>query len=194
MTYNLHRALVCKESARLAKTFQGAFQETITQACTLSEEDPRIFGYFVEYLYREGWLHDDKSKLPESELSTLAQLYCTGDRLLATSFQDLVLRKIAETLGQARDLSDHELCNLLEIAAAEVPDLPGDDALQAQVCWYAAQRFRRLQKFSRFPELLREHPQLAVKLCMLAGDGSNSQPKLLGVSNHQRFKPESVYS
>ena len=194
MTYNLHRALVCKESARLAKTFQGAFKESAEQECTLSEEDPRIFGYFVEYLYREGWLHEDKTELHQSELSTLARLYCMGDRLMAKGLQDLALRKIAVTLSRAQDLPDQELCDLLEIAGAEIPDTPNDDALQAQIFWYVAQRFRRLQKFSRFPQLLREHPQLAVKLCMLAGDGGNSQPKLPNISNDKRFKPESIYS
>ncbi len=84
MVFNLHRVLVCRESARLSKTFQGAVKESAEQDCTLSEEDPRIFGYFVEYMYREGWLHDNESFLqPQPELSTLARLYSLGDRLMA---------------------------------------------------------------------------------------------------------------
>ncbi|KAF7512840.1 hypothetical protein GJ744_011943 [Endocarpon pusillum] len=194
VAFNLHRALVCRESARLSKTFQGAFKESAEQECTLSEEDPRIFGYFVEYMYREGWLHDEKSSVHQSELSTLARLYTMGDRLIAKGLQDLALRKIALTLDKTRDLPDQEVCDFLEVAGAEIPDTPNDDALQAQVLWYAASRLQKLQDFNRFHELLRQYPHLAVKLCMLAGTKTNTQPKLPGISDDKRFKPESIYS
>lgn len=160
----------------------------------MSEEDPRIFGYFVEYMYREGWLHDEKSNPHQSELSTLARLYTMGDRLMAKGLQDLALRKIALTLGRTNDLPDQEVCDFLEVAGAEIPDTPNDNALQAQVLWYAALRLHKLQNFNRFHELLRQYPQLAVKLCMLAGDRNNGQPKVPSISEGKRFKPESIYS
>ncbi|ERF70776.1 hypothetical protein EPUS_08334 [Endocarpon pusillum Z07020] len=181
--------------AHLSKTFQGAFKESAEQECILSEEDRRIFGYFVEYMYREGWLHDAKSSLHQSKLSTLARLYTMGDRLMVKGLQDLALRKIAVTLDKTRDLPDQEeVCDFLEVAGAEVPDTPNDDALQAQVLWYAASRLHKLQNFNRFHELLRQYPQLAVKLCMLAGNGNTTQPKIPSISDDKRFKPESIYS
>lgn len=198
MAFNLHRALVCSESARLAKTFQGAYRESVEGACTLTEEDPRLFGFFVEYLYREGWLfhiNDKKADFHTSHIDTLARLYTMGDRLLAPTFQDLILLKLGSFLQSNFDLSDQDICDLLEIAGAELPDTSQEDPLQAQVFWYAAARISRLQKFDRFPQLLREHPQLGVKLCMRTGNGSSSQPGLPAVSASElRFKPENLYS
>jgi BTB/POZ domain len=197
VAFNLHRVLVCNESARFAKTFQGAFKEASEQECTLPEEDPRLFGYFVEYMYREGWLHENNKNTNHvhcSKILTLARLYTMGDRFLAKAFQDLTLLKLGSALSSGPDLSDQDICELLEIAGAELPDLPEENPLQAQIFWYAAGRISRLQKFDRFPELLREHPQLGVKLCMRAGSGSTSQPKLPQTYDDSRFKPETLYS
>lgn len=195
MAFNLHRSLVCKESARLSKTFQGAFKEAAEQECTLSEEDPRLFGYFVEYLYREGWLHDSNNKtdLHLDEILILARLYTMGDRLMAKDFQDLSLRKFAAALDRTHDLPDQDICNLLETVGAELPDTSDEEPLQAQVTWYAAARMSKLQKLDRFPELLREHPQLAVRLCMRAGNRSDSRPAIPATLENRRFKPESTY-
>jgi hypothetical protein len=203
--FNLHKSLVCKESLLLSKTFDGAFKEAVEQECTLSEEDPRLFGYFVEYLYREGWLHDhgtnanlnnnsfNNTNFRNTDLLVLVRLYTMGDRLIAKGVQDASLRKLAAELARTQDLPEQDICDLLETACTELPDCTvGEDPLQAQVLWYAAARMLKLQKLNRFPKLLRDHPQLAVRLCMRAGNAASAQPAIPGLLDDRRFKPEST--
>lgn len=177
MAFNLHRVLVCNESARLAKTSQGAFKEASEQECTLPEKDPRLFGYFVKYVYREGRLHENNKNTNHFhcfKTRTLARLYTMKDRSLAKTFQDLILLKLGSAPSSGPYLSDQDICELLEIAGAELHDLPEEIPLQAQILWHAAGRISRLQRFDRFPELLRVHPQLGVKLYLRAGSVSTS--------------------
>jgi hypothetical protein len=197
MAFNLYRGLVCNESARFAKTSQSAFKEASEQECTLPEEDPRLFGYFVEYVYREGRFHENNKNTNHfhcPKILTLARLYTMRDRFLAKAFHDLTLLKLGSALSSGPYLSDQDICELLEIAGAELPDLPEGNPLQAQILWYAAGRISRLQRFDRFPESLREHPQLGVKLYMRAGSGSTSQPKLPQTYDPSRSKPETLRS
>lgn len=219
-TFNLHKSLVCKESAFLSKAFHGGFKEASKQECTLPEEDPRMFGYFVEYMYREGWLHDDgggqsknhrntvydliydyeERRLIESKLKillTLTRLYIMGDRLMAKGFQELVLRKFITLMlifHGKRQLPNKHLCDLLKIVYTEIPDTPREDPLQARVFWLAAAQLRNLQNSDRFPQLLREHPELAVKLCMVAGNADKplqTLPQQVPTGSvEKRFKPE----
>jgi hypothetical protein len=83
---------------------------------------------------------------------------------------------------------------LLEIVGAELPDCAGEeeDPLQAQVLWYAAGRMVKLQKMGRFSRLLGEYPQLAVRLCMRAGNGVGVQQVMVGGGEEKRFRPEST--
>ena len=59
-TFLLHTALLIGESDRLAKDIEGGFEETTKKRITLSQEDPGLFGYFVEYLYKDSWLREEK--------------------------------------------------------------------------------------------------------------------------------------
>jgi hypothetical protein len=208
--FNLHKSLVCKESLLLSKTFDGAFKEAVEQRCTLSEEDPQLFGYFVEYLYREGWLHEhgtdanlnnknfnnknfNNTNFRNTDPLVLVRLYTMGDRLMAKGVQDASLRKLAAILARTEDLPEQDICDLLETTYTELPDSTvGEDPLQAQVLWYAAARMLKLQKLNRFPKLLRDHPQLAVRLCMRAGNAASAQPEIPGFLDDRRFKPEST--
>jgi hypothetical protein len=194
MAFHLHKKLVCNESARLSAAIHGGFKETVEHKCSLPEEDPHMFGYFVEYMYREGWLHDKGTQLHSSQLLTLARLYTMGDRLLARDFQHRLLRKIAVALPTTKDLSDQDICDLLEITCTELPPVQNEDPLQAQILWCAASRLVRLQKFDRFPELLQQNSQLGVKLCMRAGNCPNAQPETATTPSHSRFSPETVFS
>jgi hypothetical protein len=184
MSFNLHKSLVCKESILLSKAFDGTFKEAAEQKCTLSEEDPRLFGYFVEYLYRERSFYDSRSNNtlsntipPSGRILILARLYTMGDRLMAKGLQDVSLRRLATALAKTPDLPDQDICDLLGTVSTELPDgTVNEDPLQAQVFWYAAARMVKLQKLNRFPKMLREHPELAVRLCLRAGNSASPQP------------------
>jgi hypothetical protein len=91
----------------LQKTSQGAFKEASEQECTLPEEDPRLFGYFVEDMYREGRLHENNTNTNHfhcSKFLTLARLYTMRDRFLAKSFQNLTLLELGSALSSGPDL------------------------------------------------------------------------------------------
>jgi hypothetical protein len=177
----------------LSTAIHGGFKETVEQKCSLPDKDPHLFGYFVEYMYREGWLHDKGNQLHSSQFLTLARLYTMGDRLLAQNFQHHTLRKIADALPETEELSDHDICDLPEIICTELPPMQNEDPLQGQILWCAASRLIRLQKFDRFRELLQQHTQLGVKRCMRAGNCPNAQPKTATTPSHSRFSPETVY-
>jgi len=117
-----------------------------------------------------------------------------GDRLMAKGLQHASLRELATALAQMPDLPEQDICDLLEIVCTELPDCTvSEDPLQAQVRWYAAARMLKLQKLNRFSKLLREHSQLAVRLCMRAGNAvSTAQPVIPGVLDDWGFKPEST--
>ena len=52
------KSLVRGESKHFERALRAGLWETTEQKCTLLEEDPQLFAYFVEYLYREIWLYD----------------------------------------------------------------------------------------------------------------------------------------
>jgi hypothetical protein len=94
----LHCDVVSIESEVFSKAMTGNFKEAREYIVEKDGEDPDLFGFFVEYLYR------DQSILSRqvqhySEFVTLARLYAMGERLLASKFQSYVLWRFCESLG-----------------------------------------------------------------------------------------------
>ena len=59
---------------------KSGFHEGSSRTILLHEEDSELFGYFVEYLYREGWIAEQHVQR-ESDYIILARLYTLGERL-----------------------------------------------------------------------------------------------------------------
>ncbi len=187
----LHSELLARESDRLAKDVKGGFGEQSEQKILLDTEDPDLFGYFVEYVYRREWLAEEKD-LRDSDYIILARLYALGERLQAHNFQYATLRKFTRSFYHA-SLPDQGLCDLLEIACTELPDRVNEDPLRQQIFWYAASRLTRLQNYDYFLRLLDMHKDLGKYLCTRAGNSSASQPTKPSEPLPLRFRPESIF-
>ena len=79
-TFLLHTALLIGESDRLAKDIESGFEETTKKRIVLSQEDPGLFGYFVEYLYKDTWLREEQISR-DTDYVVLARLYALGEGL-----------------------------------------------------------------------------------------------------------------
>ncbi|KAF2834514.1 hypothetical protein M501DRAFT_590831 [Patellaria atrata CBS 101060] len=121
-----------QESDRFRNALNGNFNESETEKIDLSDEDLQPFGYFVDYLYRETWLLDTNTKHPSENL-ILTRLYLLGERLQASSFQAVALRKFGTTFRGSVVLDDQSICNLLEIACTELPQRVQENPLHAQI-------------------------------------------------------------
>ena len=192
-TFLLHSELLARESDRLAKDVQGGFNEESRRRIVLPEEDSELFGYFVEYLYRGGWLAEEAEEVErESDYIILARLYALGERLQAQNFQSTILRKFTHSWSHQK-LPAQGVCDLLDIACAELPERINEDPLRAQIFWYATSRLTQLQEYDYFLRLLETHEGLGKYLCVRAGDSSASPPKRPSESVPLRFKSESIY-
>ena len=191
-TFLLHSELLAYESDRLAKDVSGGFNEQSNRRILLLEEDSGLFGYFVEYLYRSEWLAH-KQVERDSDYIILARLYALGERLQAHQFQLATLRKFTSSLSSRISLSDQGVCDLLEVACAELPERINEDPLRAQIFWYATSQLTRLQNYDYFLQLLGMHEDLGKYLCIRAGNSSASQPTRPSEPLPERFRPESIY-
>lgn len=188
----LHSELLAYESDRLAKDVKGGFGEQSDKRILLDEEDPELFGYFVEYLYRSEWLASEKTSR-NSDYIVLARLYALGERLQAHKLQFAVLRKFTLFFTNQTSLSDHAICDLLEIACTELPERVDEDPMRAQIFWYAAARLTQLQTYDYFLRLLETYTDLGRYLCTRAGNGLGSQPSKPTNPLPLKFRPESAY-
>lgn len=193
-TFYIHSALLLHESDRLAKCVGGGFKEEMDKTVALEEEDPELFGYFVEYLYRDGWVAEQAVKR-DSDYPVLARLYALGERLQAKDFQRAALRPfiISSLPHVSFKMSDHCICELLEIACGELPERVEEDPLRAHIFWYAASRLRELQGYDYFLQLLDTYKELGKALCLRAGNGSGAQPRQTSEPLPRRFKAESTF-
>ncbi|KAK8243572.1 hypothetical protein IWZ00DRAFT_542252 [Phyllosticta capitalensis] len=174
-TYFIHISVLCAESEMYRAQLRGSgtWKEK-TEGKISTEEIPEIFDSFVNYIYRKS--------LPKAEtegdayLVHLARLYCLGDRLMARNFQEAVFRRFTEKLDILDPISLDALCELLEVAFAELPEKrKNDDQLQSAIGPLAAFRFPELWKHPPFrDELSREHPGMMRPICF-------SLAKMVGV-------------
>ena len=135
--------LLASESDRLAKDVNGGFDEQSSRRILLHKEDSELFGYFVEYLYRSEWLTDKYVKR-DSDYIILARLYALEERLPAHQFQLATLRKFMSSLSSQTLLPDQDVCDLLEVACAELPKRINEDSLRVHIFWYATSQLTRL--------------------------------------------------
>ena len=131
-TFLLHSKLLAFESNRLAKNVNDEFNEQLDRRILLHEEDSRLFDYFVKYLYRNEWLADKQIRR-DSDYVILARLYALEERLQAHQFQLATLRKFTSSWSSQISLSNQSVCDLLEVACAELLKRRNEDSLRAQI-------------------------------------------------------------
>lgn len=192
-TFFLHSDLLSIESEVFSKAMTGSFKEAKEDIVEKNNEDSDLFGFFVEYLYRDQSILSRKVQ-HYSEFVTLARLYAMGERLLAPKFQSCVLWRFCETLGTGTHISDESICELLQIACTEITERVREDPMRSQIFWYAGHKITSLQEFSVFRQLLSDIGDLGKHLSLWV---NKSQPKKFTEPSelqYQKFGPESEYS
>ncbi|KAL2366233.1 hypothetical protein RJZ56_000881 [Blastomyces dermatitidis] len=191
-TFHLHSRLLVKASSYFkAALKRDRFTEGQEQKVELEDVQPATFGFFIEWLYRDGWENGSgTSELHETIIPLYVRVYVLGERLFCPRMQDAAAKIIYKSLDEmGSSYSDTVVCDLLEIVETEMGYKASDDPLADRILWLAVQRLEKLQKFDRFASLLQEHQELAMHLCMRAGSKSwNSRRKSSG-----RFKQEGIY-
>lgn len=192
-TYYLHYDLLCAESKRFANSLNGNFKEAEDRIVNIEDEDPELFGYFVEYIYR------DRSILSReishySEYITLARLYTMGERLVAEHFQAYCLWRFTESLGAHSSISEEVICDLLHLACTEIVERVREDPLRPQIFWYGGSKLATLQKSGFFRQMLLDLPDMGRHLCLWIC--KDQPPKAAKPSELlcQRFGPESEHT
>jgi hypothetical protein len=191
-TFHLHFDLLVAESERFSAGLKGNFKEAQDHTINIEDEDPEIFGFFVEYIYR------DKSLLSRqvshySEYVTLARLYAMGDRLMAKEFKAQCLWRFTESLGSSTAMSEESICELLHIACTEIMERAKEDPMRSQIFWCAGTRISKLQKFGVYRKLLRDEPEVGQQMCLWVEQRQPSEPAEPVESRHKKFEDESEY-
>jgi len=191
--FNLHLDLLTVEADRFAKSLSGKFNESKTKTLDIEDEDPELFGYFVEYLYR------DRSVLSRnvqhySEYVTLARLYAMGERLQARKFQAYALSRFTQSLDSRAFVSDESTCDLLRIACNEITERVNEDPMRAHIFWFGGTKISELQKYDLFRQTLCDIPDLGKQLCLWVQKSQPAKSNMLNELQYQRFVPESEYS
>jgi hypothetical protein len=192
-TFYIHSELLLAESERYAKSLKGDFKEA--QDCTIGieDEDPELFGFFLEYIYRDRSILSREIQ-HHSEYITLARLYAMGERLMAPAFQTYCLWRFTQSLETRSLISEEGLCELLQLACTEITERIREDPLRSQIFWYGGSKIATLQKFGTFRQLLHDLPDLGRHLCLwVYRDQPQKAPKLCELLC-QRFGPKNEYT
>ncbi|KAI1936157.1 hypothetical protein LOZ57_006801 [Ophidiomyces ophidiicola] len=187
--FYLHLRLLTRASTYFEKALESnRFAEGQEQKVDLKEVDPDVFGFFVEWLYRDRWEHQaEPSALHETAIPLFTRVYALGQRLLCPLMEEAAARIVYESCDAlGNNISDTVVCDLLELSESE---LPSEDTLGDRILWLAVERLEKLQKFDRFNSLVLERSNLAIGLCRRAGPRKWNREKKVSC----RFKRESVY-
>jgi hypothetical protein len=191
--FYLHFDLLVSESDKLSRELNGSFKEAETKAIDIADEDPDLFGFFVEYMYR------DRSILSReiehySEYVTLARLYAMGERLLASRLRAQCLWRFTQNLHSSTVISEECVCDLLQTACNEITERVKEDPLRAQIFWYAGRKIANLQKSAMFRQLLRNVPEVGQQICLWVDQSLPPKQDTPIEAQYSRFEPESEYS
>lgn len=178
--FQLHQALLELESQRIATGLKLCHVEGKERTYGLKKEDPELFKYFAEFLYRDTLVFQNAGKAlcTPSILVKAARLYTLGERLLAPGFKDAALQKFSACLSvslpyfttKTKPDPKDVICDLLEISLNELPDSKSTkDPLRALILALAIQHLEDLQKRERFENLLSTHIDFCRDVAMKAG-------------------------
>jgi hypothetical protein len=131
-THYLHSDLLRAESKRFANSLEGNFREAEDRNINIEDEDPELFGYFIEYIYGDRSILSREIK-HYSECITLARLYTMGERLVAGAFQAYCFWRFSQSLEVRSSISEVVICDLLHLACTEITERTREDPLRSQI-------------------------------------------------------------
>ncbi|KAF2757901.1 hypothetical protein EJ05DRAFT_500425 [Pseudovirgaria hyperparasitica] len=175
IAYLIHVALAEADSEYVRHALRVPMQEAAEAEIRLESLDPYLFGFYVEYLYRDGWLFND-AVLHETVYVTLVKLYALGDYLQASEFQRAAYAKFAYGFSSVT-LADHTLCALLEMVFHDLPERSAvsEDNLRKHILHRAATQLSKLRHYDRFSMLLEHLPELSRELLMTHPDANSTK-------------------
>jgi hypothetical protein len=185
-TFYLHFDLLIAESERFSKQLKGNFKEAVESVIELEDEDLALFGFFVEYIYRNHSLLS-RGIGHYSEYVILARLYAMGERLMAPRFQAHCLGRFTEEFRWPQTISDECVCDLLEIATTEITERVVEDPMTSHIFCFAATRIQSLQKFGLFRQMCRDIPDVGRRLALKVG---KDPPSSSSIPDERHFEPE----
>ncbi|OJD10586.1 hypothetical protein AJ78_08446 [Emergomyces pasteurianus Ep9510] len=191
-TFYLHSGLLSKASSYFRAALKpDQFVEGQKWKVELDDVNPDIFGFFVEWLYRDGWGNlSEIPQLHETTVPLFVRVYALGERLFCPRMQDAAADIVYRSLDEmGSSYSDTVVCDLVEITESELGSRTSDDPLGDRILWLAVGRLEKLQEFDRFTALVQEHDQLATHICMRAGSKGWHGKRKSG----SRFKRETAY-
>jgi hypothetical protein len=192
-TFYIHFDLLVAESERFSAALKGNFKEAQDNAIMIEDEDPEIFGFFLEYIYRDRSILSRKIA-HYSEYVSLARLYSMGDRLIAPRFKAHCLWRFTESFSKETAISEESICELLHIACDEITERTKEDPMRSQIFWYAGSRISNLQKYDRYRKLLRDEPEVGHQMCLWINQPQPPKSAVPIESQYNRFEAESEYS
>src|SRR6266852_8369660 len=84
-TWLLHEDVICERSQFFKKAFTGCFQESDKKEIHLQEENPKTFGYFIDWLYGKGLYchldHANPSDVTFKHVKPWLALYIFADKI-----------------------------------------------------------------------------------------------------------------
>lgn len=152
----LHSGLLTQESDRFAKSLNGRFTEAEDAAIDLKDEDPALFGFFVEYMYRGCHISMDGEQSHSSDCIILARLYAMGERLQAVKFQYSIAGQFVLALDNRDYIGDVCICQLLTIACMEITERAEEDRVRQHIFKHAIRWMGRLRTSGLFRQTLKE--------------------------------------
>lgn len=191
--YYLHSDLLLVESRRFANSLKGNFKEAEDRTIEIEDEDPELFGFFVEYMYRDQSILS-REVIHYSEYITLARLYAMGERLMAPAFQTYCVWRFTQSLGPYSVISEEIVCELLQLACTEITERVREDPLRSQIFWFGASKIVSLQKTDVFRQMLCEFQDLGRHLCLWMYKEQPPKAVQFGELLLQRFGPESEHT
>ncbi|KAF2735230.1 hypothetical protein EJ04DRAFT_563570 [Polyplosphaeria fusca] len=164
-TFFLHADLLSAESEKFQKNLTEGVKTAKKVVVEVKDEDPDLFGFFVEYLYRDRSILSRDIK-HHSEYVTLARLYAMGERLMAPKFQSYALWRFSESMHYSNiPIPDESLCILLQIALREIPESLTEDLMRSHIFWYAGTKISSLRKSWMFRAHLCALTDIGKQLC-----------------------------
>jgi hypothetical protein len=93
----LHQEVICERSEFFRKAFTGGFHESEKKEIYLEEEDPRMFGHFVNWLYgKKLYCHKDHANPSEITFKHVREwlaLYIFADKISLRALADEALEQ-----------------------------------------------------------------------------------------------------
>ena len=195
-TFLIHADILSLASEQLAAKAKDALTQK-ARTISLEEEDPKPFGFFVEYLYSDTWVFDSTLTSPE-EFVDLARLYVFVRKNQMRPLQKAIVQAFKYSrplplvvMDKQGAFSVKPLCDLLGVVLKELPPMRVVDPLRRVVFAQAIKDARALRRHDNngdFRRLAKEFPDLeeALGLGPSKSAGARRATRGLGYGAHGR--------